>query len=272
MIARGVVGHVRYYSFRAFINLVLFLLALPILLVLILGISSAPGIEFPPPGFSLAHYRQILESPEWRASLGISLIVASASALLATILGTLAAVGLARIRLPGRVMLIAVVIAPIVIPTAVWGLGLRFLLEQLGLIGGFTGLILGHTVLTAPLVFVAVSISLRSLPPRLLYAALSLGADAVDAFRTITVPLMMPGVVAGVMIAFITSFGEVALSFLLQGTGLDPLPVSMFDAARVNVDASQAAVGSVFIVVAILVTIGIAAVRRWHDRLWGIPY
>jgi putative spermidine/putrescine transport system permease protein len=269
MIARGVLGHVRYYSFRGFFNLVLILLVLPMLLVVMLGISSAPGIEFPPPQLSLAHFAQILDSPEWRASLGISLIVASASALLATILGTLAAVGLARIRLPGRLMLVAVVIAPIVIPTVVWALGLRLILEQLGVLGGFTGMILGHTVLTAPLVFIAVSLSLRSLPPRLLYAALSLGADAVDAFRTITVPLIMPGIVAGVMISFVTSFGDVALSFLLGGNALHTLPVGMFDGARLNVDASQAAIGSVFIFVAVLVTIGVAAVRRWHDRLWG---
>ncbi len=269
MIARGALGHIRYYSFRGFINLVLFLLALPMLLVLILGISNAPGIEFPPPEVSLAHYAQILDSPEWRASLGISLIIASASALLATILGTLAAVGLARIRLPGRVLLIAIVIAPIVIPTVVWALGMRFVLEQLGLLGSFTGLIVAHTVLTAPLVFIAVSLSLRSLSPRLLYAALSLGADALDAFRTITIPLMMPGIVAGVLIAFVTSFGDVALSFLLGGNALHTLPVSMFDAARLNIDASQAAIGTVFIVAALLVTVGIGAVRRWHDRLWG---
>jgi putative spermidine/putrescine transport system permease protein len=269
MIARGTLGHVRYYSFRVFLNLVLVLLALPLLLVVILGVSSAPGIEFPPPQLSLGHFSQILESPEWRASLGISLVVASASALLATIFGTLAAVGLARIKLPGRQLMVAVVFAPIVVPTVVWALGLRLLLEQLGMLGGFTGLIVGHTVLTSPLVFVAVSLSLRSLPPRLLYAALSLGADAVDAFRTITVPLIMPGIVAGVMIAFVTSFGDVALSLLLGGNALHTLPVSMFAGARVSIDASQAAIGSIFIAVAVLTTIGIAAVRRWHDRLWG---
>ena len=238
-------------------------------LVVILSISGAPGIEFPPSTLSFAHFSKILESPEWRASLGISLIIASASALLATLLGTLAAVGLARIRIPGRQMLVAVVFAPVVIPTVVWALGLRFVLDQMGLIGTFTGLILGHTVLTAPVVFIAVSLSLRSLPPRLLYAALSLGADAVDAFRTITVPLIMPGIVGGVMIAFITSFGDVALSFLLGGNALHTLPVSMFASARLNIDTSQAAIGTVFIFMAVLVTIGIAAVRRWHDRLWG---
>jgi ABC-type spermidine/putrescine transport system permease subunit II len=269
MIARGTLGHARYYGFRGFFNLVLILLLLPMLLVVMLGISGAPGIGFPPAHLSLTHFGQILESPEWRASLGISLIIASASALLATLVGTLAAVGLARMRLPGRRLLVAVVFAPIVIPTVVWALGLRFILQQLGLLGGFTGMILGHTVLTAPLVFVAVSLSLRSLPPRLLYAALSLGADAVDAFRTITVPLMMPGIVAGVMIAFVTSFGDVALSFLLGGNALHTLPVSMFDGARLNIDAFQAAIGTVFIVMALLTAVGIAAVRRWHDRLWG---
>ncbi|TFH44477.1 MAG: ABC transporter permease subunit [Lysobacterales bacterium] len=165
--------------------------------------------------------------------------------------------------------MIAVVFAPIVIPTVVWALGLRLILEKLGVLSGFTGLILGHTVLTAPLVFIAVSLSLRSLPPRLLYAALSLGADAVDAFRTITVPLIMPGVVGGVTIAFVTSFGEVALSYLLGGNALHTLPVSMFTGAHLNINASQAAIGTVFIAVAVLATIGIAAVRRWHDRLWG---
>lgn len=269
MIARGTLGHVRYYGFRAFLNLVLLLLVLPLLLVVFLSVSGVPGIEFPPVTLSLGHFRQILESPEWRASLGISLIIASASALFATLLGTLAAVGLARIRIPGRQMLVAMVFAPIVVPTVVWALGLRFVLDQVGLVGSFTGLILGHTVLTAPVVFIAVSLSLRSLPPRLLYAALSLGADAVDAFRTITVPLIMPGVVGGVMIAFITSFGDVALSFLLGGNALHTLPVSMFASARLNIGASQAAIGTVFILMAVLVTVGIAAVRRWHDRLWG---
>lgn len=269
MIARGALGHVRYYGFRGFFNLVLAVLVLPLALVVLLGISSASGIEFPPPGLSLGHFAQILESPELRASLGISLIIASATALLATILGTLAAVGLARMRLPGRMLLVALVISPMVVPAVVWALGLRFILEPIGLFGGFTGLILAHTVLTAPLVFIAVSLSLRSLPPRLLYAGLSLGADAVDVFRTITVPLIMPGVVGGVMIAFVVSFGDVAVSLLLGGNRLHTLPVSMFNDARLNIDASQAAIGSVFILVAGLAGVGTAAVRRWHDRLWG---
>ncbi len=269
MIARGFLGHVRYYGFRGFFNLMLLVLVLPLFLVVVLGITSSPGIEFPPEQLSLTHYGQVLESPEWGASLGISLIVASASAFLATILGTLAAVGLARIRLPGRVVLVALVIAPVVIPTVVWALGLRYILVRLDVLGGFTGLILGHTVLAAPLVFIAVSLSLRSLPPRLLYAALSLGADAVDAFRTITVPLIMPGIVGGVMIAFVTSFGETALSFLLGGNLLHTLPVSLFAGARLNIDSSQAAIGTLFIFVAVLATIGVAVVSRWHDRLWG---
>jgi len=269
MIARGALGHTRYYGFRGFFNLVLLLLVAPLLLVVWLGVSSTSGIEFPPPQLSLVHFAQILESPEWRASLNISLIIASASALLAAIFGSLAAVGLARIRLPGRLLMVTLVFAPIVVPTVVWALGLRFILEQLGLLGGFTGMIVGHTVLTAPLVFIAVSLSLRRLPPRLLYAALSLGADAVDAFRTITVPLIMPGAVGGLLIAFVTSFGDVALSFLLGGNALRTLPVSMFDGARLNIDASQAAIGTVFIFVALLATIGVVAVRRWHDRLWG---
>lgn len=268
MIARGALGHIRYYGFRGFFNLVLVLLVLPLVLVLLLGLSSEPGIDLPS-GLSLVHFAEILESPELRASLGISLIIASATALLATILGTLAAVGLARLRLPGRVLLVALVVAPLVMPAAVWALGLRFIFQQLGFPSGLTGLILAHTVLTAPLVFVAVSLSLRSLPPRLLYAGLSLGADAVDVFRTITAPLMMPGIVAGVLIAFVVSFGDVAASLLLGGSSLHTLPVSMFNDARLNIDAAQAAIGSVFIVVAVLVTAGIAAVRRWHDRLWG---
>ncbi|NIM26939.1 MAG: ABC transporter permease subunit [Gammaproteobacteria bacterium] len=261
-------GHVRYYGFRGLFNLVLVLLVLPLLLVLLLGISSATGIDFPS-GLSLTHFAHILDSPGLRASLGISLIIASATALLATILGTLAAVGLARMRLPGRILLVSLVVAPMVIPAAVWALGLRFVLEPLGLLGSFTGLILAHTVLTAPLVFVAVSLSLRSLPTRLLYAGLSLGADAVDVFRTITVPLMMPGIVAGVMIAFVVSLGDVAVSLMLGGNALQTLPVSMFKDARLNVDAAQAAIGSVLIVAAALAAAGVTAMRRWHDRLWG---
>ena len=269
MIARGWLGHSRYYGFRGYCALVSVLLAIPLLLLVVLGLSAEPNLSFPPERLSLGHFAPILESPELRASLVNSLVIAAASALLATLLGTMAAIGLSRSSLRGWAMLLSLAIAPIVVPTLLWALGLHFILRDLGLIGSFTGLILAHTVLTAPLVFVAVSVSLRSVSRDLIHAALSLGAEPLDAFRTIVLPLIAPGIVSGALIAFVVSLGDVVLALLLGGNELSTLPVTMFQGAQLQVDASLAAVGTLLMGAALIATAGVEMLRRWHDRSWG---
>lgn len=269
MIARGWAGHVRYYGFRGYCGLVVALMVAPMLVLVALGLSREDFLSFPPGGLSFSHFAPVLFSPEWRASLANSLIIALVSALLATLLGTMSAIGLARAGLRFWGVIAALVVAPIVLPTVVWALGLHFLARELGLVGSFGALILAHTVLTAPLVFVAVTVSLRSVSPRLLQAAHSLGAEQADVFRTIVLPLVAPGIVSGAAIAFVVSLGDLVLALLLGGNELRTLPVAMFEDAQLQVDTSLAAVATLFLLAAVLVAAMVELFRRWHDRLWG---
>ncbi|MDX1432383.1 MAG: ABC transporter permease [Gammaproteobacteria bacterium] len=267
MIARGWRGHVRYFGFRAYCAALLVALMVPLLLVFLVGLSGEPYLVFPPHRISLSQFAPLIESPEWRAALGNSVLVAVVAAVIATIAGTLAAIGLARTRIRGWKLLLTVLLAPLAVPSIVWALGLHFIFRGIGMKETYAGIILAHAVLTAPIVFVAVSANLRDVSQTYLQAALSLGAEPVLAFRTITLPLIVPGIAGGALIAFIISFGDLVLALFLGGSELRTLPVIMFEGAQIKVDSSLAAVATVLTLIAIAVTVAVQALRRIVDRI-----
>ena len=267
MIARGWRGHARYFGFRAYCAVLLGILMVPLLLLFVVGLSGEPYLQFPPSGISLSQFLPLIESPEWRAALGNSVVVAVVSAIIATVAGTLAAIGLSRTRIRGWKLLLAVMLAPLAVPSIVWALGLHFMFAGLGMTGTYAGIILAHSVLTAPIVFVAVSANLHDVGRSYLHAALSLGAEPVQAFRTITLPLILPGILGGALIAFIISFGDLVLALFLGGSGLRTLPVIMFEGAQIKVDSSLAAVASLLTLIAFAVTVAVETLRRVADRI-----
>jgi len=269
IVRRGLLGNVRYYGFRLYNIALLFVLIAPILFVVVLSLSAGPFLVFPPPSLSLAHFAPILRNPEWSASLGISLALAFLSAILATTLGTMAAVGLSRVSMRPRRALATLAVGPLVIPATIWSLGLYFLFLEVGLFGTFIGLLVAHVVLTAPIVVVLVWINLRDIDLRLMQAAASLGADPKAAFRTVALPLVTPAICGAALIAFVTSFGDVLLAFYLGGVEITTLPVAMFNRAQLSVDTSIAAVGTVFVLVAGIVAVVVEYLRRWHAQLHG---
>lgn len=267
VIARGWRGHTRYFGFRAYCAMLLGVLMLPLALVFAVGLSGEPYLQFPPHRISLSQFNPLVESPEWRAALGNSVLIAITSAIIATIAGTLAAIGFSRTRLRGWKVILTLLLAPLAIPSIVWAVGLSFMLEGIGMIGTYTGIVLAHSVLTAPMVFVAVSTNLRDVGHTYTHAALSLGAEPALAFRTVTMPLIAPGILGGALIAFIASFGDLVLALFLGGSGTRTLPVIMFEGALIKVDSSLAAVASVMTVIAIAVTVSVDALRRRADRI-----
>jgi putative spermidine/putrescine transport system permease protein len=250
--------------------LVLGFLILPILVIVPLSFSSGSFLSFPLPGLSLRWYHELLGSERWLSSLRNSVVVACASTLLATVLGTLAALGLQRARFPGSSLVLALLISPMVVPLVIVAVGVYFFYSPFGLTDSLVGLTLAHTALASPFVVITVSATLQGFDTNLSRAAASLGAGPTTAFFRITLPLILPGVVSGALFAFVTSFDEVVVALFLTGPQERTLPRQMFDGIRENISPVIAAAATLLIVLSIALMTVMEALRRRGERLRGL--
>ncbi|HYZ61366.1 MAG TPA: ABC transporter permease [Acetobacteraceae bacterium] len=245
---------------------ILVFLVLPVLIVFPLSFSSGSYLSFPPPGFSLRWYAAFFESSSWTDAALMSLQVAIPVTLLATALGTPAAIGLARGSFLGKRLVNALVLSPIIVPGIIVAIGTYFAYAQYGLVGHPLALILGHTCLAVPFVVINVTAALQGVDRQLERAALSLGASPSGTFRQITLPLIAPGIAAGAVFAFITSFDELLIALFLSGTGAVTLPRRMFDEIRYDIDPTIAAVSSLLIFITTTLMLAAELLRRRSDR------
>ncbi|MCU0869668.1 MAG: ABC transporter permease [Burkholderiales bacterium] len=228
------------------VALLAFLLA-PVLVLVPLSFSDGSFLTWPVPGWSLRWYDDVLHSDAWLRAARNSFIVAPAATLIATVLGTLAAVGLARADFIGRGLLTSLLIAPMVVPVIVVGLATALAFAPIGLGDSFTGLILVHAALGAPFVLTTVTATLDGFDRNLIRASASLGADPWATFRRVTLPLIAPGVVSGALFAFATSFDDVVVTLFLAGPTQVTLPRQMFTGIRENITPAIAAVATLLV-------------------------
>ena len=250
----------------ALVGAVLLFLVLPIAVVVVLSLSSATYLRFPPPGLSLRWYQAYFGSQEWLGSTLLSLAVAAAVVVLATGLGTLAAFGLQRLSPRWRVAAGGLILSPLIVPVIVVAIGVYYAYSRYGLIGSPVALVLAHTCLAVPFVVTSVSASLQGFDRRLERAALSLGASRWGTVRQVTLPIIMPGVLVGALFAFITSFDELVVALFLSGSEAVTLPRRMWDDIRFAIDPTIAAVSTVTIAVTLLL-LGAAYWARRRDQL-----
>jgi putative spermidine/putrescine transport system permease protein len=234
---------------RLFGIVMIVFMILPLLAVVPISFSSGTFLSYPLPGLSLRWYEKVFSAGPWLQALRNSLLVGCAATLLATLLGTLAALAFARRNLPGATSLLALLISPMIIPPVISGLGMYFLFGQLGLTGTLTGMILAHTVLATPFVLINVAASLQGLDMSLLKAAAMSGASPLRAFINVALPIIAPGVVSGALFAFMTSFDEIVVVLFIGGPGQRTLPRQMFDGIRDTIDPSIVAMSSFLLVV-----------------------
>jgi putative spermidine/putrescine transport system permease protein len=225
------------------VALLLFLL-LPILVIVPLSFSASSFLAYPMPGWSLQWYHNLFTSDEWGRAAKNSFIVAPAATLIATVLGTLTAVGLARVQFPGKGLLMSVLIAPMVVPIVVVGVATYLFFARIGLSDTYIGLIVVHAALGAPFVVTTVLATLQSFNHNLVRASLSLGAGQLETFFRITLPVIAPGVISGALFAFATSFDEVVVTLFLAGPTQGTLPRQMFTGIRENISPTIAAVAT----------------------------
>jgi len=174
-------------------SVVLAFLVLPILAVVPASFNHASFIRLPPDTWSLRWYQAFLNDPEWLRALIASTRVALLAMVISVLLGTLAALGLERVPARARRALLAIVISPLIVPVIMTSIALYYVMRPLGLHGTILGLALGHTLLAVPFVVVNVGISLRGVDPYCVRAAEGLGASPWRVFRTVTLPLIVPG-------------------------------------------------------------------------------
>jgi putative spermidine/putrescine transport system permease protein len=259
-----------HYALWAFCVLVLGYLILPILIIVPLSLSSATFLTFPLPGLSLRWYQELFTSAPWQLSLRNSLIVACAVTILASTLGTLAALGLTRARLPGHGLLMALIVSPMIVPLVIVAVGVYFAYAPFGLTGSLFGLTLAHTALAVPFVVITVSATLHGFDPNQARAGASLGASPLLVFFRITLPLILPGVISGALFAFITSFDEVVIALFLTGPSERTLPRQMFNGIRENISPVIAAAATLLILLSVLLLTTFELLRRRNERLRGI--
>ena len=237
-----------------------FLLA-PLAVVVIISFSSAPFLQFPPPGFSLRWYAVLFSTPAWTNALWVSVQLMVPSSILATVLGTAASLGLVRGRVPGAAFITACLMLPIIVPGMITAAALFGIYRGLGLNGTLTGLIIGHTVLNIPYVVATVSSALRVQDAQLEQAAATLGAPPWATFRHVTLPLIMPAVLSSLLIAMILSFDELIVSLFVSSARVRPVAVQMWSNLLGDFDPTIAAIASVCFLFALLVMAADLALR-----------
>ncbi|MFC3107721.1 ABC transporter permease [Undibacterium arcticum] len=237
-----------FFLLRGFNLLVLVFLVLPILVIIPLSFSDSSFLSYPMPGLSLRWYDNLIHSEEWIRAAKNSFIVAPLATVIATVLGTLAAVGLNKADFTGKGLLMAILISPMVVPVVVVGVGVYLFFAQIGLADSYTGLILAHAALGAPFVVTTVSATLQGFNHNLVRASMSLGAGPLRTFWRITLPVIAPGLISGALFAFATSFDEVVITLFVAGPQQTTLPRQMFTGIKENISPTIAALATILIV------------------------
>ncbi|MCL4459917.1 MAG: ABC transporter permease [Chloroflexi bacterium] len=256
-------------TLRLLCGAIVIFLILPIFIIIPISFSSSLYLEFPPKGFSLQWYQDYFGGPGWVQATLLSVEVASVVMILATILGTLSAFGFVRGRFPGKGLIYGFILSPLIVPSIITAIAVYFLYASLRLVGTALGMILAHTVLAIPLVVVIVSATLAGFDTSLERAAMSLGANPLQTFRRVTLPIISPGVFTAAIFAFLTSFDEVVIAIFIAGTRAVTLPKKMWEGVWLEINPTIAAVSSFLIVLTVLILVTTELLRSRMARLSG---
>ncbi|MCP9759929.1 ABC transporter permease [Aquitalea sp. S1-19] len=261
------VERVWFYLFRGFNILVLLFLVSPLLAIIPLSFSADSFLVYPIKELSLRWYEEFFTSGEWTRALMNSFIVAPAATLIATALGTLAAVGLTSSDFPGKSLIMSILISPMVVPVVIVGVGAYLFMAPLGLTNNYFGLILVHAALGVPFVVITVSATLKGFNVNLMKASANLGAGPLTTFRRVVMPLIAPGVISGALFAFATSFDEVVVTLFLAGPEQVTLPRQMFSGIKENISPAIAAAATVLILFSIALLLTLEWLRGRAERI-----
>ena len=239
-----------------------FILA-PLVMVVAVSFTDKGYLSLPTDGLSLRWYQAILDNPDFIDAFLISVWLGFVSASIAVALSIPAALAIARRRFIGREAIAAFLLSPLMIPHIVLGVAFLRFYSSIGIGGTFVGLALAHVVLILPYALRLALSAATGLPRDAENAALTLGASKLTVFRRITLPLILPGIAGGWMLAFITSFDELTMSVFVASPATQTLPVKMYHHITQTIDPLIASISTVLIVLAFVAMVVL-------DRFYGL--
>jgi len=208
-----------------------FFMYMPIGLLIIFSFNDSPTLVFPLNGFTLKWYSALAESGELLTAVANSIFVGVLSSLAATVLGTMAALGIARYNFPGKSLFLSVAAMPLLIPAVVMGVAMLIVFTQVGIPLTLWTVGIGHTILNVPYAILIIAARLAGFEAHIEEASMDLGADYWRTLWHVTLPMSMPAIVAAFLSAFTTSFDEFAVTFFLVGSDTT-LPVYLYSQLR----------------------------------------
>jgi len=286
-----------HYTYLVLCGLIFFFLITPILVIIPLSFNAQPYFTFTremltldPDGYSLRWYDNLLtfgmldpdaardeewwadawENSDWIKAAKNSVIIGFFSTILATALGTLAALGLSRPEMPYRKAIMAILISPMIVPLIITATGLFFFYSATGLANSYLGVVLAHATLGIPFVIITVTATLIGFDRSLLRASANLGANATRTFFKVQLPLITPGVVSGALFAFVTSFDEVVVVLFIGSHEQQTIPRQMWNGIREQISPSILAVATLLVLISIALLTTVELLRRRSERLRGI--
>ena len=266
-----------YYTFRTLCVLIFIFLVGPIFVIIPLSFNELPYftftpemLSFDPAGYSTKWYQEFFREDSWQRAVQNSFLIAIFATLISTFLGTLAALGLSRPEMPFRKTIMALLISPMIVPLIISAAGMYFFYARIGLASTHIGVILAHAALGIPFVIITVTATLVGFDHSLTRAAASLGSSPTRTFFVVIVPLILPGVISGALLAFITSFDEVVVVLFVGSVEQRTIPWKMFSGIREEIRPTILAVATLLVFISIVLLTMVELLRRRSERLRGI--
>ena len=279
-----------YYAYLFFCFLVFFFLIAPLVAIIPISFSKSPFMLFTegmlawppdPEAWSFRWYRymvgicedKVLTTPcgnKWMRGTVNSFFVGSISTLLATALGTLAALGLSRPHMPFKGLIMSILISPMIVPLIITAAGMFFFYAKINLVYTFTGIILAHVALSTPFVVITVTATLVGFDTNMTKASQSLGARPMRTFFKVIMPLILPGVISGALFAFITSFDEVVIVMFMASLDQLTIPKQMWAGIRQEISPVILCMATCLVALSIFLLTTVELLRRRSDKMRGI--
>lgn len=252
----------RRFSFsRLYLALVLLVNYLPIAVVVLFSFNDAK-LPVAWKGFSWRWYEALVRDAALMEALRNSLILGLVSALAAAVIGTLGAIGMARVHYKTKGMMEYLSTLPIMLPEIILGMVFMAFFSLLRLPFGWTTLIIAHTSFCIPYVFLMVKARLVGIDKSIEEAARDLGATPVRAFFDVTLPLILPAVLSGCILSFAMSFDDVVISIFVNGPALSTLPIKVYTQLRTGVTPEINALCTLILITVILIQLASSALKR----------
>ena len=281
-----------YYAYLFFCAVVFFFLVAPLIAIVPISFSVSPFMVFTegmlawppdPEAWSLRWYRNMIGdcsaevvsstvpcSTKWMKGTVNSFYIGIIATFIATVLGTMAALGLSRPHMPYKALIMSILISPMIVPLIITAAGMFFFYARINLVYTFTGVILAHVGLATPFVVITVTATLVGFDMNMVKAAQSLGAKPMRTFFKVIMPLILPGIISGALFAFITSFDEVVIVMFMASIDQLTIPKQMWAGIRQEISPVILCMATCLVILSIVLLTTVELLRRRAERLRGI--